>query len=96
MELKNKSIAGTLESSDCLIMIEPATDGQITIELESAVKKQFGKQIERTVHRTLRQLNITSALVKVNDKGALDCVIIARLKAAIMRSNKQVEPNWEV
>ena len=41
MELKVKSTAGTTESSDILIMLEPRTEGGISLELYSNVLQQF-------------------------------------------------------
>ena len=96
MELKKRSIAGTMESSDCLITVEPKEDGKIQIEVDSVVQKQFGSQIESVIRKTLVEMNVSSAWIKINDKGALDCVIIARLKAALIRSNEELEMKWEV
>ena len=45
MELKTNSTAGTMESSDIMIMLEPRTEGGIELELTSSVMQQFGKQI---------------------------------------------------
>ena len=96
MLIQKKSMAGTMESSDCLISVGPNRENRIVIEIESAVQKQFGKQIEKVVRETLKEMNVVNAFVKVNDKGALDCVIIARLKTAIIRSSGQLEFSWEV
>ena len=96
MEILKKSIAGTMESSDCLITITPSQDYGIAIEIESTVKKQFGKQIEKVIVETLKEMNVKNVAVKVNDKGALDCVIVARLKTAIVRSSGQDIFNWGV
>ncbi|MEY8444616.1 citrate lyase acyl carrier protein [Enterococcus ratti] len=97
MKITKTAIAGTLESSDVQIMISSNAQG-IVIDLDSQVIEQFGKQIKKVVHETLAAYQITDAKVKVVDKGALDCVIIARLKTAIHRSlgiQHQVTP-WEV
>ncbi|GAB6087604.1 citrate lyase acyl carrier protein [Alkaliphilus crotonatoxidans] len=86
MDIKTAAMAGTLESSDISIVIEPAQGTGITIELKSQVEKQYGEQIKRVVMETLEELKVTSALVKLNDKGALDCVIKARLQTAVLRA----------
>ena len=39
MEIKRPAMAGTLESSDCQVTVEPG-DGQVEFELESAVMHQ--------------------------------------------------------
>ena len=45
MEIKKPAIAGTLESSDCQIMIRPNGGEGISIDLESDVKMMFGDSI---------------------------------------------------
>ena len=46
MEIRNAAVAGTLESSDCMVSIEPAGKG-IELEIESAVYRQYGKKDQR-------------------------------------------------
>ena len=46
---------------------------------------QFGESIEATVRNVLEQFNIDSVKVNVVDRGALDCVIRARVETAIVR-----------
>ena len=42
MEIKKPAVAGTLESSDCMVTVEPG-DGKVDLELSSVVIRQFGK-----------------------------------------------------
>ena len=86
MILKIPAAAGTLESSDVQIFVAPNPDGGISIDLQSDVKAQFGETIEETVAQVLREFDIQDAQVRLVDKGALDCVIRARLRCAICRS----------
>ncbi|MGX7025207.1 citrate lyase acyl carrier protein [Vagococcus hydrophili] len=97
MKIENTAVAGTLESSDVQIMISEGKEG-ITIDLESQVLEQFGRQIKQVILDTLTAYDITDAQLKVVDKGALDCVIKARLTAAIHRSLgiQHKETPWEV
>ena len=44
MEIIKTAVAGTLESSDCMVTIEPAQRG-LEIDLDSAVIRQYGKSI---------------------------------------------------
>ena len=74
MEIKKPAIAGTLESSDAQVAVEPAEDG-IELYLESSVMNQYGRQIKATVLETLERLGVENARVTVVDKGALDCTI---------------------
>ena len=90
MEIKRPAIAGTLESSDCQVTVEPG-DGQVEFELESAVMHQFGKQIRKVVMETLAHLDVKDVRITVVDKGALDCTIRARVEGAVYRSVEQTE-----
>ncbi|MBR1872706.1 MAG: citrate lyase acyl carrier protein [Bacteroidales bacterium] len=85
MELKN-AVAGTLESGDIMVRIEPS-DGGLQIGLESPVKAKFGRQIESLIRETLGSLGIENAKVEAIDKGALDCTIRARVTAAAVRAS---------
>ena len=90
MEIKRPAMAGTLESSDCQVTVEPG-DGQVEFELESAVMHQFGKQIRKVVMETLDHLDVKDVRITVVDKGALDCTIRARVEGAVYRSVEQKE-----
>lgn len=92
MLLKQPAIAGTLESSDVQVTITPQ-DGGVKVEVDSTVKAQYGRHIEECVRKTLENLNIENALVKVVDQGALECTIKARVECAAFRS-AQVEDNY--
>lgn len=93
MELKVVASAGTLESSDIQIILEPSNNG-ISIELESTVLAQFGEQIENVIAETLKALNVTNAKVFANDKGAIDPVIQSRVQTAVYRSAQCSEYKW--
>ena len=86
MEIKKAAVAGTLESSDCMVTVEPGR-GQVELELDSAVIRQYGRQIRKVIRETLDRLEVTDAKVTVVDKGALDCTIKARVECAVFRSN---------
>ena len=90
MEIKKPAIAGTLESSDCQVTIEPG-NGTSDFELESAVINQYGNQIKKVASETLENLGIDNVKLTIVDKGALDCTIKARIEAAVYRSVGQIE-----
>ena len=90
MEILYPAMAGTLESSDVQVMVQPG-EGSIEFELDSVVMNQYGNQIKRVVMEVLDNLEITSAKIKMIDKGALDCTIKARVECAVFRSNKMNE-----
>ena len=85
MEIKKSAIAGTLESSDAQIFVEPFNNG-IDLHIESSVMNQYGRQIKATVLETLEKLQVKNCKIIVIDKGALDCTLKARVQCAIFRS----------
>lgn len=85
MEILKSAAAGTLESSDAMVTVEPG-EGCIDLELSSSVMNQYGRQIKATVLETLDRLQVTNARITVVDKGALDCTIKARVECAVFRS----------
>ena len=93
MEMKIDALAGTLESSDVMVRIGPAQPG-IQLEIDSIVKQQFGAAIEQVVRETLAQLGVKQANVVVDDKGALECVLRARVQAAALRAAQQSQLQW--
>ena len=86
-DVKKKASAGTLESSDVYVEIEPAEAG-LVIDLQSVVQAQFGSAIEAAVRDVLQENGVTCASVKVMDRGALECVIRARVETAVLRSRE--------
>ena len=90
MELKHSAVAGTLESSDLQVTVEPGSSG-VELSLQSSVLSQFGHQIRSTVLETLRDLEVENAKVTVVDQGAIDCTIRARVQCAVFRAVDQTE-----
>lgn len=66
MVIEKSAIAGTLESSDAQVTVEPCDELQLTIE--SSVLNQYGRQIKATVLETLKRLAVKSGRVTVVDK----------------------------
>lgn len=83
-DILQRATAGTLESSDAYVEIEPNENG-LEIRLESVVLQQFGQDIEQSVQAVLLQYGIKDARISIVDRGALDCVIRARVETAIRR-----------
>ncbi|EHM49273.1 MAG: citrate lyase acyl carrier protein [Yokenella regensburgei] len=94
MKIVREALAGTQESSDLMVKISPA-DGELEVVIHSEVMKQFGEQIRQVVNDTLRAMGVRQGLIIIEDKGALDCVIRARLQSALMRAAEVTEPEWE-
>lgn len=85
MQISKAAMAGTLESSDLQVIVEPGGSG-VELELTSSVLNQYGRQIKKVVLDTLDHLGVKEAKVTVVDKGALDCTIRARVQCAVYRS----------
>lgn len=84
MEILKRASAGTMESSDAYVEIEPGNGG-LDIRLESVVQAQFGDVIEQTIRDVLAEQGVASARIRVVDRGALDCVLRARVETAVLR-----------
>ena len=93
MKILHAAIAGTLESSDLVVKVSPYDDG-LDITINSEVYKQFGEQITAVVNETLSALNVTQGQIIVEDKGALDCTIRARVFAACQRATGSGAFDW--
>lgn len=88
MEIVKNAAAGTMESSDAYVELEPAEG--LHVQLESVVAAQFGDAIMDAVRDVLQQCGVSNARVRVVDRGALECVIRARVETAILRGKEDV------
>ena len=87
LALRKAAQAGTLESSDMLVSVAPANAGAgIQLELVSSTMQQYGEHIKKLISSIFADLGVADAVVQANDKGAVDCVIEARVKTAILRA----------
>ena len=89
MKINNQAAAGTMESSDAFVTVSPAED--LSIEISSVVYNQYGKDIEACVRKVLSELSVDSGKISVSDKGAIDCVIAARVETAVRRAGGEEE-----
>ena len=96
MELKQQAVAGTTESSDIMVAIDPVGGDAVEIDLDSSVEKAFGARIREVIEQTLANLGVTGVCVTAIDKGALDCTVQARTIAAVYRAaGKDGEFDWK-
>ena len=84
MKIMINAIAGTLESNDVLVRVSPAEG--LSVEIESIVLPQFGKQIRQAALETAQSLQVQDAAIFLQDKGAIECTIKARVETALMRA----------
>lgn len=87
MKIKRKASAGTMQSSDLMVVVEPAD--RLEIEIESTVKKQFEQLIRERIEETLARMGVAAGSIKITDRGALDYAIDARVEAALRRAAEE-------
>ena len=88
-EIIKLATAGTDEKSDAVITVEPNDNG-LVLEIKSVVMNQFGPAIEASVREVLQEMGVQNAIVRVADRGALDCVLRARVETAVLRGKGEV------
>jgi len=84
VNIARKAQAGTIQSSDLMVFVEPA--GKLVIEIESTVKRQFEHLIRAKIEEVLSAHGVTAGKVRVTDRGALDYAIQARIETALGRA----------
>lgn len=88
MKIVKTASAGTLESSDVYVEVAPGEEG-ISLEIDSVVFAQFGDAIRETVLDVLKECEVEQAHVRVADRGALECVLRARVETALLRGKEE-------
>ncbi len=84
----NQAQAGSLESSDILITLTCTGEKGNRINLTGELETHFGEDIRAQIETTLRELKVTGVTIYAEDNGALDCTVVARVEAAVMRARK--------
>ena len=87
MDILKSASAGTMESSDVYVQIEPGKG--LDIQLESVVLNQFGDAIREVLTEVLKEQGVENAAVRIVDRGALECVIRARVETAVLRGKEE-------
>ncbi len=78
--------AGTVESMDCLVTVSEAGPGAgISLTLAGSSVARFSRAMDKAVRETLEKLEVKDITVNVQDNGALDLVLKARVEAAVAR-----------
>jgi len=86
MDILRKATAGTMQSSDLTVQVEPSD--RLEIVIESTVKKQFEHLIRARIDDVLARHSVTRGLITVTDRGALDYAIDARVETALRRASE--------
>ena len=83
-EVLKPASAGTMESSDVLVELVPAEGREI--QLTSVVEAQFGDSIRAVADEMLNQFDLQNVCLRIDARGALECVLRARIETAILRA----------
>jgi len=87
MRIRSKASAGTMQSSDLMVVVEPSET--LRIDVESTVKRQYEHLIRARIAATLEELKVSAGHIQVSDRGALDYAIAARVETAVRRAAKE-------
>ena len=69
--------------SDCKVTLELKASGGIQVDLNSKVEAYFGEKIISLAKDELKFFGVKNARITIEDRGALDFVIAARIEAAV-------------
>ena len=98
MKLICTATAGTMESNDIMVTLQPKEEGGIQIDLTSNVLRQFGRQIENVIRETLAALDTVYSDVNNEEGFIAEATLIKKLgfdgKSVI--NPRQIEPLHKV
>ncbi len=86
--MSNKAVAGNKGNSirsDCYVELELTKNGGIEIDLKSKVKTLFGDTIIKLCKDELKFFGIKNCKISIEDSGALDYILAARIEAAVKK-----------
>ena len=69
--------------SDCFVTLELTSSGGVQVDLASKVGILYGETISVLTHDILTRFGIENARLRIEDRGAVDFVLAARIEAAI-------------
>ncbi len=93
MSEKNEIFVGRSEQkSDLYIRMKKKASGGLDLVMKSSVQAMFGPGISRTLEEAVGKLGIEHGEIEVDDRGALEYVIQARLEAGARRLFEVEEP----
>jgi citrate lyase subunit gamma (acyl carrier protein) len=85
--LRRPAQAGTLESSDCLVSVAPSETREL--DHRGAGATFFAGRTRGLVNDVLDSLGISGATVTIQDQGALEVTLRARLDTALERASRE-------
>jgi len=94
--------AGTLESCDASVTVEPRGNqgvgeekNAIDLVVESATDRRFASRVREAALAALAELGVENAKVLVRDRSALDCTVRARVLTACLRAAGREDIPWQ-
>ncbi|HOO64855.1 MAG TPA: citrate lyase acyl carrier protein [Synergistaceae bacterium] len=85
--IKRTAQAGTLESSDCVVTISPGKG--ISLDYRGTNAMLFQKRTHTLVEKVLKEKGIGDADIQIQDQGALEPTMVARITTALARASKE-------
>ncbi len=92
-----KAIAGKQGDkvrSDCYVEFRTKRSGGLKIEVKSKVQSMFGKSIRNLAEEMLNFFEIKNAELYIEDYGALEPTLMARIEIAIKRALPKIEKEF--
>jgi citrate lyase subunit beta / citryl-CoA lyase len=94
MNEKRVHQAGSKSKADLIATYEPDYPGY-EIVIESSVKKLFAKLIKNKAEEVCSRYNITKGRITIEDDGALDFIIWARVEAVLRMSGRNSNEKYK-
>ena len=88
-----KAQAGSLESSDCLVTVEPAEAYSMSYSGQN--ETIFKRRTERIALETAARFSLLARL-SVQDRGALEVTLRARIETAFERATRDADDKGEM
>ena len=76
--------AGSLESSDCMVIVSPA--GSFSLDYRGPNSRLFGGRTEAIAREMADRYAPEGAEVRIQDRGALEITLRARIETAFKRA----------
>lgn len=84
--------AGSDTKHDLMVQLELGGDAR-EVEIHSKVEKKFGEAIREDVEQVLDEFGIRGVKIQIDDLGAWDFAVKARVRTAVKRALAQKEAN---